>query len=453
MRNAAAAAYLLAVFLIVYGPVVGQGFVADDFGWVHSARTGIGATARTAFAHSPDFYRPLVSTSFAVNHTITGLDPRPYGLTNLVLLIACAALVAWVAVLGGMTPAFGVFAAGIFAFNPHGVDMAVLWVSGRTSLLLTIFSLGAAVAFLKRSKVMTAALSLCALFSKEEATVLPVMFFLWAFFEARTSQSTRHAIAAAFQRTYLVWIGAAFYLALRLQSGAMWPTNAPWFYRFTLDPHILARNVQEYADRAGTLSAVIVLVVFVCARAKPLLESRDRVFLYRCACWLIGGFALTLFIPVRSSLYALFPSVGAALAASALTASFWHHLSNMQKRTLIVVALVVPLALFPVYRARGFRWFGVARLSTAVTTQLVDVVAANPQVRVVVIQDDRSTRASLANAFGEGVSEVASLYFKRPVTMRIEGDAVTHVAPGELLLVLDGKTGRLKRGGDDPAVP
>lgn len=53
MRNAAAAAYLLAVFLIVYGPVVGQGFVADDFGWVHGARTGIGATARTAFAHSP----------------------------------------------------------------------------------------------------------------------------------------------------------------------------------------------------------------------------------------------------------------------------------------------------------------------------------------------------------------------------------------------------------------
>jgi hypothetical protein len=109
------------------------------------------------------------------------------------------------------------------------------------------------------------------------------------------------------------------------------------------------------------------------------------------------------------------------------------------------VALVVPLALFPVYRSRGERWVAAARLSSSVTTQLVQHVADHADAHAIVMQDDGSTRANLANAFGPSASDVASLFFDRPVSLRIEQTPVTQVSPGELLLLLDGRTGQLRR--------
>ena len=41
----AIAGYLLALFLVIYGPTVGQGFVADDFGWVSATRPSFGEAA------------------------------------------------------------------------------------------------------------------------------------------------------------------------------------------------------------------------------------------------------------------------------------------------------------------------------------------------------------------------------------------------------------------------
>jgi hypothetical protein len=85
-----------------------------------------------------------------------------------------------------------------------------------------------------------------------------------------------------------------------------------------------------------------------------------------------------------------------------------------------------------------------ARLSSSVTTQLVQHLAAHADAHSIVLQDDRSTRANLANAFGPAASDVASLYFERPVSLRIEPPPVTQVSSGELLLVLDGRTGQLR---------
>jgi hypothetical protein len=446
LRTSIAAVYLLALFLVIYFPIVGQGFVADDFGWIRAARPSIGEATMNAFSQTTGFYRPLVSVSFAVNHEMSGLNPRPYGLTNLVLLLGCAALVWWLATLTGLPPEFGLFAAALFAFNPHGVDMAVLWVSGRTGLLLTVFSLAAAVTFLMRRPALSAGLAFCALLSKEEAVALPLVFFLWAFFEALGEGRPRQAMRAAFQRTEWMWVAGLVYAALRLHSGAIWPTNAPSYYRFSANPSLLLRNAREYADRACSLSVLVAVVVFALVRSRPSLRPEHKVFLYRCVCWVVGGFALTMFLPVRSSLYALFPSVGAALAATTLTSAWWGQLSTAPKRGLIAVALVVPLALFPVYRSRGAKWFVAARLSSSVTAQLVQRLAADPDTQAIVLQDDRSNRANLANAFGPAASDVANLFFARPVSLRIEPSPVTQISAGETLLILDGQTGQLRPG-------
>jgi hypothetical protein len=53
---ALAATYLLGLFLMIYGPTVGQGFVADDFGWLSATRPSIGHAAGAAFDHAYGFY-------------------------------------------------------------------------------------------------------------------------------------------------------------------------------------------------------------------------------------------------------------------------------------------------------------------------------------------------------------------------------------------------------------
>jgi hypothetical protein len=441
-RLTVVAAYLFGLLLLIYGPIVGRGFVADDFGWVKDTQPSFTQAAWNAFDHAYGFYRPLVNVSFAANYEVSGLSPRPYGLTNLALLFVCAGMVGWLGRAAGLSHAFSLVAAGLFAFNLHGVDMSVLWVSGRTGLFLTVFSLGAAIAFMKRHHVIAALLTLSAMFSKEEAVALPVMFVLWTLLES-SSQQPVDRLREAFIRTRWLWVVGLTYAVLRLHSGAMWPSNAPPYYRFSAEPQLLLRNAREYADRACTLSAVALLVVFALVRSRPTLTRDNRVLLAQCGCWVICGFALTMFLPIRSSLYALFPSVGVSLAASIILFAWWPRVSLAHQRALVSAALSVPLLLIPVYRARADRWVSPARLSSVVTKQLA-TLSADPETHTIVVQDDRSTRANLANAFGPAVSDVATLYFSRPVTLKIESSRPANLSPGERLFVLEGPSGRLR---------
>src|SRR5207237_117089 len=66
-----------------------------------------------------------------------------------------------------------------WAVNPHGINMAVVWLSGRTSLCVTLFAVLSAIAVTKRRYVWTAVLVGAALASKEEAIALPAMLFAW----------------------------------------------------------------------------------------------------------------------------------------------------------------------------------------------------------------------------------------------------------------------------------
>jgi len=451
MRHYLTAAYLLTIFLCIYAPTVGQGFISDDYGWI-TASPASGDPVLPAFTHNVGFYRPLVTLSFALNYRISGLNARPYALTNLALLGACIGLLIWLAALNGLSLGFGLFAAGLWSFNFHGVNMSLLWLSGRTSLLLTVFALGAAIAFLKQRPFTTAALSLLAMLSKEEATMLPVLFSLWAFWEKSSIEGVWPRVQDAVRRTIGIWTVTAVYLALRFQSGAFWPTNAPWFYTFSTNPHVLMRNVREYADRACTLSVAAMIVIGLVARTTPLFHTEHRDALRRAIAWLLAGYAITVFLPVRSSLYALFPSVGSVLIAGVVTSAWWPRLETRQKRALVVGVLLFPLIFFPVYRLRTARWVSDARLSQSVLRQLAEV-AADSDVETIVLRDDPSSRANLASAIGSALPNISGLIADRPLALRMErrlpGAPVREnpasKAPNshEIVMSLDGQTGRL----------
>ena len=70
------------------------------------------------------------------------------------------------------------FAAGVWLMNFHGINMAVLWISGRTALLLTLFAVLAAIAAARGRPAAAAILAFAAMLSKEEAVLLPVVLIV-----------------------------------------------------------------------------------------------------------------------------------------------------------------------------------------------------------------------------------------------------------------------------------
>jgi hypothetical protein len=114
-----------------------------------------------------------------------GTWPLCYGITNFSLLIGCAI---GVGLLGRALalPAWGaVLASSIWMFNWHGINMAVLWISGRTALLLVLFATFGAAAFVKQRWLTSAFLIFAAMLSKEEAVLLPPILIGWSIIDAR----------------------------------------------------------------------------------------------------------------------------------------------------------------------------------------------------------------------------------------------------------------------------
>jgi hypothetical protein len=172
---------LVAAFAAIYLPDLGHGFVRDDFEWIESSRIASPVDVVRILTQQPGFYRPLVSLTFSVDHAIWGLDPHGYAATNVALFSLAAVLIYRLARTLELPPAAAVLAAALWAFDIHAPRMALLWISGRTALLLCIFALATADAVLRKRYKTAGIWCLLALLSKEEAALLPAMLtvFVW----------------------------------------------------------------------------------------------------------------------------------------------------------------------------------------------------------------------------------------------------------------------------------
>ena len=78
MKAGCAAPFVL--FLAVYGPAAGHGFMIDDYSWVLTSRVRTLADAGALFLSTTGFYRPVVALTFSVNEWMFGSHPLGYGL-------------------------------------------------------------------------------------------------------------------------------------------------------------------------------------------------------------------------------------------------------------------------------------------------------------------------------------------------------------------------------------
>jgi hypothetical protein len=420
LRWAAALAPVLA-FLAVYVPRAGHGFIADDYRWVLESQVSTVDGALALFAHNNGFYRPLVALTFTVDRWLFGLNPLGYGLTNVALAVACAAMVYRLARALEMPWGAAALAGSIWLLNFHGINMAVLWISGRTALLLTLASVAAATCLVRRQLLPAAAWTAVALLSKEEAVLLPLILTAWLYvWPAAGAGERRRALGRWLVYAALLLAG---YAVLRDHSGAMTPATAPAYYRFTFHPAAVARNVLEYADRALSFPLIVTGLAWLSLRWRRAsgLVASPRPALVTCAVvWIAGAYAVTVFLPVRSSLYACWPLVGASLAAAECCWKFWESAPAGARNRALQVALLCVLIAAPIHLTRTRRLVTQADVSRTAWLELPELTRTVPEGATVVIYDDTTTRANLRAAFGSLTSTACELLTGRHLDLRLE---------------------------------
>ncbi|HWF87098.1 MAG TPA: hypothetical protein VG222_19710 [Vicinamibacterales bacterium] len=405
-----AIAWLLFV-VAVYCPDVGRGFVKDDFTWIRAAKTAIAYPSTIVRQRDVGFYRPAITLTFLADYAWHGWHARGYGWTNLALCGLCAAALAGLARTLGLSRWAAALSAFLWTINPHGINMAVVWLSGRTALCLTLFCVLAAVAFVRRWYVVAGVLIAMALASKEEAVMLPAILLLWAWLGGEDGRVSWRAIGAA-------CIPLCGYFVMRSVTPALTPATAPPFYQFTTDPLLLLRNIAEYVDRTTTLVAAVVAIAMILFRMRPSLGGVDRRVVAMMAAWWAGMLAITVWLPVRSSLYAVCPSVASAIVGAML-------LDRMQARAARgrpwfepVLATLV-LAAVPIYQLRNDRWVEAARVSQRALTTIGADAAVLPHAGSIVL-DDEPGISSFRNAFGDLAAAAFQTTFDAQWDARIE---------------------------------
>jgi hypothetical protein len=415
----------------VYLPDVGRGFIKDDFRWVLDGAEAMQHPLRLFWSGwTGNFYRPLVALSFGVDHTLYGLWARGYGLSNLALYVACTAMVFGVLRQLGFHPVAA--AAGTFAWaiNPSGLDMAVLWISGRTSLLMTLFSCAAVIAVLRRQRTLGCVLLAAALFSKEDALPVPLLIAAVKWLDGRESTEWQRDLAA-------MALVVAGYFGLRAGTQAIVAASAPAFYRLTWDPRLILANTVQYLDRAGTSTLVLAVLFAGFSRAVPSVRQIDRKWLLMALAWFVAGLCITVRVPVRSSLYVVFASIAAGILFAAMVEARRQVRGERGDRALLCATSVV-LVLIPAYGVRNDRWVEPARVSSRTFRALLRTPALASAGRVV-FRDEGVPFSNLTAAIGGVEASALQLYTGRA----IEGEVVREGAADDRAADLEV---RLERG-------
>ena len=181
---------ILAAAALIYMPTLKNDFVQgwDDEGQVVKNPDIKKLTAENIKTIFSSFYvgmyQPVTTLTYAVDYSISELNPKAYHRTNLLLHLINIVLVFFFFRRLAGSDAIAIAVAAFFAVHPLNVE-SVAWISARSNLLYTAFYLLALMAYLrftenKKPLTMAAvfAFFVLSLFSKATAVTLPAVLLL-----------------------------------------------------------------------------------------------------------------------------------------------------------------------------------------------------------------------------------------------------------------------------------
>jgi len=147
--------------------------------------------------------------------------------------------------------------------------------------------------------------------------------------------------------------------------------------------------------------------------------------------WFCGGYAITMFLPVRSSLYSCLPSVGAAVVAAEFCSQLWMRSLGRKRDFGLIARAIIPVLCFPIYLARNHRWTDLARFSQSVLTDLSPLLRDEPENSwLVFVDEDRERRVNVESAFGALLGSAIALNAGRHLNWWVEPPLSTAAIAG-----------------------
>ncbi len=221
------------------------------------------------------YYRPLVNISFRIDAELWGSDASKYHRLNILFhIVFCTLLFITVKRLSG-SDSMALLSALIYSVHPLFAN-AVAWIPGRNDLMLGTFGLSSFLFFdnyLKSNKtkdlILNVVLLLLALFSKETAVILPVLFFVYSYIDRKEGVFSKPNITL-----YFSWLVAGI-IWFVLRSMAEKGTEANLFgfdifiYNLRVLPEYLGKFfiplylsvLPTYSSLATIIGSIILLLL------------------------------------------------------------------------------------------------------------------------------------------------------------------------------------------------
>jgi len=333
--------------ILVYSNTFSMHFVWDDIGQIKenaSIKTlhGVPALFRSDVwqgvkgDHPSPYYRPVFTTSLALDYSLWGENPLGYHLTNVVLHILVSILVYLLALKIVGRSEWALLAGILFAVHPVHSG-AVAWISGRSGPLASLFmflSLYLYISYKERKNILYLAVSLpaflLALLSKETAITLPLIVVLYeiCFGDGKARRIVSPLI--------FYCLAAIPYLILRLSVlKVMGWSNQPFSHRLYTSCGMLAGylrllvapiNLKVFYDipiKRGFLEGDVILPLFLLALivAGLFFLFRRNKRLFFCLAWIpltlipVSGIPTLIYPSPMAERYLYIPSAGFAMAA------------------------------------------------------------------------------------------------------------------------------------------
>ncbi len=169
-----------------------------------------------------DYYRPLVSVSFALDHFFYKDTPFGFHMTNLILHLLNVLMVFFLMrmLLKDFWCAFWISI--IFAVHPVN-SSTVSYISNRPNLLLVLFCLLSFVFYIKDKFPVSYLFFFMALFSKESSIMLPFIFVTYDYLEGKNIKDHFMRLLPYFLLTFI-------YFIIRAHVFRVWQIESGWIF-------------------------------------------------------------------------------------------------------------------------------------------------------------------------------------------------------------------------------
>ncbi len=206
--------FIIILVAAVYGTTLNNGFVWDDtFIIVNNPMLEKLSNIPQFFLtedtieESTGYYRPATYISFALDRAVWGTNPAGFHFTNLILHLVTALLFYAVTAALFKKEQLAFVAALVFALHPVAGETINFLSGGRNTLLSACFALLSLFFYIRKKQISAVASFTVAIFSKEFALLLPIMFLLY--------DCCLHRERIRFSSYFLYLIPTACYLTLR----------------------------------------------------------------------------------------------------------------------------------------------------------------------------------------------------------------------------------------------